>query len=299
MKRFEDSGLTPKDFGLRVRSDLNSLIITAHNKMRSTEQMECAISFSGVYIDTPEIYADVDKNRSNLESVNTLIKTCMAYGDEFVPKKSEGNQYIIRDLPVQVILEFLDEIEVSPKNEKFNTMAIEKFIREYRGEELKKWDIAFASGNSEREIELYNAVKYHCVLRSFSIENNGKILKMSESKKHLASGSDAAATLPKRTVEELKENSDKNLSSNDYFKNVKRNPLLTIFVVDLKECKSSESIEQEEKIKEQYAKDYVIGFGMGIPSLSDQETKYVKYVLNKVAIQQIFDDELDIGEDDD
>lgn len=298
VKRFEDSGLTPKDFGLRVRSDLTALIVTARNKMRSTEEMECAISFSGVYIDTPEIYADVDKNRRNLESINRLIKTCMTYGDEYIPK-IEGNQYIIRNIPVQVILELLDEIEVSPKNEKFNTMAIKRFIREYRGEELKKWDIAFASGKSEREIELYNSTKYHCVSRSFSIENDGKILKMSGSKKHLAGGGDAAAALSKEKVRELKEKSERNLSSDDYFKNVDRNPLLTIFVVDLNECKPSEFNEQEEKIKEQYSQDYVIGFGMGIPSLSDQETKYVKYVLNKIAIQKIFEDELDLGEDDD
>lgn len=298
VKRFEDSGLTPKDFGLRVRSDLTALIVTARNKMRSTEEMECAISFSGVYIDTPEIYADVDKNRRNLESINSLIKTCMTYGEEYIPK-IEGGQYIIRDIPVQVILEFLDEIEVSPKNEKFNTMAIKRFIREYRGGELKEWDIAFASGKSEREIELSNSMKYHCVSRSFSIENDGKILKMSGSKKHLAGGGDAAAALSKEKVRELKERSERNLSSDDYFKNVDRNPLFTIFIVDLNECKPSEFSEQEEKIKEQYSQDYVIGFGMGIPSLSDQETKYVKYVLNKIAIQKIFEDELDLGEDDD
>lgn len=300
VKRFEDSGLTPKDFGLRVRSDLTALIVTARNKMRSTEEMECAISFSGVYIDTPEIYADLDKNRRNLESVNSLIKTCMEYGDEYTPKAEEGNQYIIRNVPVQVILEFLNEIEVSPKNEKFNTTAIRRFIREYRGEELKNWDIAFASGKSEREIVLYNSTKYHCVSRSFSIENDGKILKMSGSKKHLAGGGDAAAALSKEKVREIKENSQKsNLAPNDYFSGVARNPLLTIFAVELNECRKSESVEQEKKIKEQYLKDYVIGFGIGIPSLSDQETKYVKYVLNKIAKQQIFEDELDFEEDDD
>lgn len=300
VKRFEDSGLTPKDFGLRVRSDLTALIVTARNKMRSTEEMECAISFSGVYIDTPEIYADLDKNRRNLESVNSLIKTCMEYGDEYTPKAEEGNQYIIRSVPVQVILEFLNEIEVSPKNEKFNTTAVRRFIREYRGEELKNWDIAFASGKSEREIVLYNSTKYHCVSRSFSIENDGKILKMSGSKKHLAGGGDAAAALSKEKVREIKENSQKsNLAPNDYFTGVDRNPLLTIFAVELNECRKSESAEQEKKIQEQYLKDYVIGFGIGIPSLSDQETKYVKYVLNKVAKQQIFEDELDFEEDDD
>lgn len=300
VKRFEDSGLTPKDFGLRVRSDLTALIVTARNKMRSTEEMECAISFSGVYIDTPEIYADLDKNRRNLESVNSLIKTCMEYGDEYTPKAEEGNQYIIRNVPVQVILEFLNEIEVSPKNEKFNTTAIRRFIREYRGEELKNWDIAFASGKSEREIVLYNSTKYHCVSRSFSIENDGKILKMSGSKKHLAGGGDAAAALSKGKVREIKENSQKsNLAPNDYFTGVDRNPLLTIFAVELNECRKSESAEQEKKIQEQYLKDCVIGFGIGIPSLSDQETKYVKYVLNKIAKQQIFEDELDFEEDDD
>lgn len=300
VKRFEDSGLTPKDFGLRVRSDLTALIVTARNKMRSTEEMECAISFSGVYIDTPEIYADLDKNRRNLESVNSLIKTCMEYGDEYTPKAEEGNQYIIRSVPVQVILEFLNEIEVSPKNEKFNTTAVRRFIKEYRGEELKNWDIAFASGKSEREIVLYNSTKYHCVSRSFSIENDGKILKMSGSKKHLAGGGDAAAALSKEKVREIKENSQKsNLAPNDYFTGVDRNPLLTIFAVELNECRKSESAEQEKKIQEQYLKDCVIGFGIGIPSLSDQETKYVKYVLNKVAKQQIFEDELDFEEDDD
>lgn len=300
VKRFEDSGLTPKDFGLRVRSDLTALIVTARNKMRSTEEMECAISFSGVYIDTPEIYADLDKNRRNLESVNSLIKTCMEYGDEYTPKAEEGNQYIIRSVPVQVILEFLNEIEVSPKNEKFNTTAVRRFIKEYRGEELKNWDIAFASGKSEREIVLYNSTKYHCVSRSFSIENDGKILKMSGSKKHLAGGGDAAAALSKEKVREIKENSQKsNLAPNDYFTGVDRNPLLTTFAVELNECRKSESAEQEKKIQEQYLEDYVIGFGIGIPSLSDQETKYVKYVLNKVAKQQIFEDELDFEEDDD
>lgn len=299
VKKYEDSGLTPKDFGLRVRSDLTALIVTARNKMRSTEQVECAISFSGVYIDTPEIYADVDKNRRNLASTNSLIKTCMTYGEEYIPK-IEGSQYVIRDIPVQVILDFLDEIEVSPKNEKFNIMAIKKFIREYRGKELKKWDIAFASGKSEREIELYNSIKYHCVSRSFSIENDGKILKMSGSKKHLAGGGDATATLSKEKVKELKENSQKNnLAPNDYFIGVDRNPLLTIFAVELNECRKSESVEQEEKIREQYLKDYVIGFGIGIPSLSDQETKYAKYVVNKIFIQRIFEDELELGEDDD
>ena len=298
VKRFEDSGLTPKDFGLRVRSDLTALIVTARNKMRSTEMVECAISFSGVYVDTPEIYADVEKNRRNQECINRLIEACAAHGEEYIPK-IEGKQYIARNIPVNLILDFLDGIEVSPKNESFNVPAIKKFISEYRGNELKIWDIAFSTGDSKRDVEFSHSVRYYCVLRSFSIENDGKILKISGSKKHLAGGSDAAAAI-KDKVNEIKEKSGKNnLAPNDYFRDVERHPLLTIFVVDLKDCKPSEFVEQEERIREQFSKDFVIGFGIGIPSLSDQKTKYVKYVLNKVARQQIFEGEWDLEEGDD
>ena len=36
-----------------------------------------------------------------------------------------------------------------------------------------------------------------------------------------------------------------------------------------------------------------VGFGIGIPGLSDQETKYARYILNKIAIQNIFEGEMD------
>lgn len=47
------------------------------------------------------------------------------------------------------------------------------------------------------------------------------------------------------------------------------------------------------EFEQQYDNDVLVGFGIGIPELSDVETKYAKYVLNKIAIQQMFDDEWD------
>ena len=49
----------------------------------------------------------------------------------------------------------------------------------------------------------------------------------------------------------------------------------------------------ENRIVQENCKDEIyVGFGIGIPSLADQETKYATYVLNKVAIQQIFEGEI-------
>ena len=74
IKRYEDTGLTPMDFGLRVRSDITSLIVTARNKMKSAESRECGISLSGETIETPELYSDIDKNNHNIDCVKNFVK---------------------------------------------------------------------------------------------------------------------------------------------------------------------------------------------------------------------------------
>jgi ParB family chromosome partitioning protein len=50
---------------------------------------------------------------------------------------------------------------------------------------------------------------------------------------------------------------------------------------------------ENRKNEENVRNDIYVGLGLGIPSLADKETKYATYVLNKVAIQQIFEGEID------
>ena len=89
IKRYEDTGLTPMDFGLRVRSDITSLIVTARNKMRSAESRECVICLSGAHIETPEIYSDIDKNRKNYETVRLFVEELLAEEYKVVELKKE------------------------------------------------------------------------------------------------------------------------------------------------------------------------------------------------------------------
>ena len=86
-----------------------------------------------------------------------------------------------------------------------------------------------------------------------------------------------------------------NIPQKNYFIGVDRNPLLTIYMVELGECLpgKEDMMDSYEKCKDQI----VVGFGLGIPSLSDNETKYARYILNKVAIQQIFEGEADWDDD--
>ena len=81
--------------------------------------------------------------------------------------------------------------------------------------------------------------------------------------------------------------------------------MLVIYIVELKEY----DLDQRERMKTEakeaikpFIGKTVVGFGVGIPSLSDNETKYARYMLNKIAIQQMFEgevDDWDSEEDDD
>ena len=116
---------------------------------------------------------------------------------------------------------------------------------------------------------------------------------MSGSKRRLGTSADGQFGLTDEQLEMIKvRSSKKNIPQKDYFINVNRNPLLTIYAVELKNAVGDMS---EESIKVQNAckDEIVMGFGVGFPTLSDQETKYARYILNKIAIQQIFEGDMD------
>lgn len=306
VKRYEDSEMTPQDFGLRVRSDITTLLVTARNKMRSAERRSCVISMSGEVIETPDILADPSKNDININAVKELIDEINMEGIHII---SEGNRYGYKNIPVINVLELLDKLEISPRNEAFNATAIADFIRSYHGDELKKWDIVFVSGESVDETNLLGkGYEYHHPTRIFSIENNGKILRMSGPRRRLMGPNDGRFGISRADEELARQHAKKrailkaemrgkpipqviSLSQKDYFiPGIIRNPLLAIYVVGLGDLAKDKTVDNIA-LANKYRDVCYMGFGIGIPALSDQETKYATYILNKVALKNMYEGE--------
>ena len=302
VKKYEDSGLTPLDFGLRVRSDINALLVTARNKMRTAAVITRSISLSEEIIETPEIYTDLKINKDNMLCVQQLIESIKTYGECTVEHGMIG----FKDIPQIRISEFLSKMNISPKNIGFDADSIKSFMENYRGAELKKWDIAFASGTSEKPaFEVDDTHRIKLVRRSFSIDNNGKIVKMSGSKRRLGSSGDGRFGLDDAGIQAAKYNAERSItrkSSNpiqrDYFINIKRNPLLVIYLIDLNENKNKgENKEMAAEIKDRFADTPLIGVSIGIPTLSDTATKYARYTINKIE-QMLMEEDDDMGDED-
>lgn len=71
--KMQQQGLTPKEFGLKVRSHPTSLIVTARNKMRSGNTVPLNISLANSLVQTWAIRSDQESLKKNEQAFENLI----------------------------------------------------------------------------------------------------------------------------------------------------------------------------------------------------------------------------------
>lgn len=103
VKRMRRDKLSPKDFGLYVRSHPDSLLITANNKMRSGQEVTVEQSFSGRLRESYIVSTDTDLNDRNF----SLISEHWRNGFGGRPEEPTQKGFMFRDVPVGVIDDFL------------------------------------------------------------------------------------------------------------------------------------------------------------------------------------------------
>lgn len=107
VKRMRRDGLSPKDFGLYVRSHPDSLLITAANKMRSGQEVTVEQSFSGRLRESYVVSTDPNVNARNFD----LIAEHWRDGFGGRPEENTEKGVIFRDVPIAVIEDFLTRFE--------------------------------------------------------------------------------------------------------------------------------------------------------------------------------------------
>lgn len=107
VKRMRRDGLSPKDFGLYVRSHPDSLLVTAANKMRLGQEVTVEQSFSGRLRESYIVSTDPEVNARNFD----LIAEHWRGGFGRQPAEDTGKGLIFRDVSVAVVGDFLTRFE--------------------------------------------------------------------------------------------------------------------------------------------------------------------------------------------
>lgn len=151
---------TPREFGLRVRTHPESLLITARNKMSSGLDITVAthdLNLLGRQIESARIFSDRHRNQSNLKQIESLLK--LASEVIGVPVEStRGNALLWKGVPSSVIADFLEQFLIHPLNFAFQADSIAEYLRSaviLDDPRLASWTIALPTrGDAELDVDL-------------------------------------------------------------------------------------------------------------------------------------------------
>ena len=144
LARMQSANATPRDFGLKVRSHPDTLVVTARNKMGTGQTHTVLIGLANRFVET----ALLDRDRATLEA-NHLAAVRLA--DDMrqrgkAPENGEvlGGGRLVRDVRVEVVDAFLGAFRNHPGSPATESDPVRRYIRHRSEDELDRWDVLFA-----------------------------------------------------------------------------------------------------------------------------------------------------------
>lgn len=158
-------GATPENYGLKVRTHPDGMIITAMNKMRNSEKRR--VTFAGRIVQVSKYYRDSSVNKQNLEFVDKWISEMD--DSHRIQTNIAKNSYVWNDVTPERIFDFLDHVKVHRECYDASGKILKRYIHEQNlHNELIDWTAALISvGPEDRQ-------SHH----DFTISIGGHLVKM-------------------------------------------------------------------------------------------------------------------------
>lgn len=310
VRRMMNAKLTPKEFGLCVRADINTLIVTAINKMRYTETIPVTIGLDGSVIDTPNFYRSNEKNYFNYDCVENWLNGLIEkeYRIEINNKDLALSNPQFLNVKKEDILDLLEKYDSHFWNLNFRTEDIIKAIKD--SDKLKLWDVLIATGSYNKMVNFGPVENIKPISRQFFIPDETKdgirILKQRLSNVNYAKGGlskELKNKIEQVAIELRPDNKkDKEFSDTEYFNTgVERKPLLVILPTMLSSTDKDENTRKEkEKIIDSYTNNNQklwVGLEIGIPGEIGKKKIIYTYTINMIKYRELLGADTDYFEE--
>lgn len=292
LKLMERQHQTPEEFGLKVRQDPNSLIVTARNKMRTATSVSRPITVSGRLLETPRL-----KNRSY--SLQGNEKICRDFirsidGIEGVSRELNDSPRAVlwRNIPKKVVVELVKGFDTHPWHLNFQSQALSEYIE--TSEDLLLWDVAvpFGSITEKFPLKLFDE-SIDVFPEEHFIKEKHDMLMVSGTHVKVGAGSSTRLGLSSCKIVSLKKEAksrDEKISDKTYL--IKdRKPILMIHIIKTKAENEANPLDK--------CPEFLFALGLGFPSTGKKE-KTANYLVNINELKNWMDiEDLEDFEDDD
>ena len=293
--RMNEADLTPMQFGLKVRQDPDSLIVTARNKMRAATAVKRPITISGRLLETPRLKSDTASLKNNEDIFRDFVQRLPQIGQK---ANRRSVRYFWEGVQKDEIEHLIRDFKTNPWHLSFQGVAIADFI--HNCDEVSSWDVVIAEGE-----RIGKTIELQCGEDTLSVEPESRIVKatkeqisISGTKVKVGAGGSTKLGLSDKQRKEaerlFRQNSDKSIPDSAYLQ-IDRHPILILHIIAV----DREQKDKKGNLRTQIATgcevpDYLYALGIGIPAIGSEKIAY--YMVNMVELKNYYDPEEDEDE---
>lgn len=286
--QMESAKATPQDFGLKVRSHPDWLMVTARNKMGTGASHNVKIGLANRFIETTVLHRAPSLLEQNMRAVTLLVEAMMSCGARPQTGCLVPEGHLVRNVPIEIVDEFLVLFKNHPMSTLTQTDPVRRYISS-RKRELAKWDVLFASIKKETLSSLVYqlpGLRVICQRRKPGKGSDVRTVSFAQNRRVASRGVERVGlTDSRREWVEADWRAESTGKDNwNYpdriYRNVRQRPLLIIHLLAIG--------ERDEDLSEKIP---VVAWSISFPKTSGPE-ETVEYVVNEVWFREQF------GEDD-
>ncbi|MCA3108207.1 MAG: Z1 domain-containing protein [Rhodocyclaceae bacterium] len=190
-KAMEAVGATPREFGLKVRSHPDTLIVTARNKIGTGRKVVLQIGLGNSFVETASLNASRDAIATNRKAAAIFSKRLRALGHDARFAESVAGGFLLRDVPHEPIVEFVRSFRNSEASLLTNPGPLAQYIDERTDGELARWDVLIASVKADEDKKPDTSTfgrLIHCQQRRIGDRSNEQVIRVSNKQRVASRG---------------------------------------------------------------------------------------------------------------
>lgn len=225
----EKQNRKPEEFGLKVRTHPDSLIVTARNKMRTGRKVVHSVSLTGRLVETAFLKSGPNSIAANFEKLTEFVNL-LATKYELRYNAVTDLGYLWSDVDASEVCRFLERFD--NHDDASAVTQVRPLVDFIRGgdTEMEKWDVCLYTlkKGQDKDVGPLKVVpqKRVCTTREGCYQVNG-------AKMRVASRGAEIAGLDSDQILAVKAEADKRNISDAAYRNVRTRPLLMLHVLEL------------------------------------------------------------------
>lgn len=295
LRKMEAAKATPEQFGLKVRSHPDTLIVTARNKMGSGERLVVSIGLANKFAETSILRRDTSALDTNRKLVRNLVTDLGDAGHNVSPKDKVAGSYLISGVPVGPVRQFISAFQNHPGSLLTDPQPVARYIDARSEGELSEWDVLF-TGIDRRDARslVDNSLGFEivCQRRAAGKASDGSTLRVTNKQRVASRGVEKAGLTAPQIEDVQQQYRDAHAERGDtrwnypdrIYREARTRPLLIVHMLAIG--------EENDDLSEQQP---VAAWSISFPQTATEEEK-VEYVVNTTWMRENFRDDLDEDE---